>query len=108
MTTAKYYNVRLDCLLRMFLGTSDGIIEKRVLFDNALEDWDAALDFLVAEGYLEESDYHMKITYKGKAFVEQGGFVGKHLREHVLFYCTIVAALCSAVGLVFSVLALLR
>lgn len=107
MTTSDFYNKRLDTLLNTFLGVPSGCIEKAVLLDNAPDDIPEALSFLSAEGYLEESEYCFKITYKGKALIEQGGFIRKHRRERALFYCTVVAAVSGVLGLLVSLAALL-
>lgn len=108
MTNSYFYNARLDEQLRMFANIPGGRIEKRILLNNAPDDFDTALSFLAEEGYLEESEHDFKITYKGKALINQGGFIGKHRRERILFYSTIVAAIAGTLGLAVSIVALLH
>lgn len=100
-----YYSARLDEMLRMFEAT--GSVPCSVLFgNNSPEDWCLAVSYLVREGYLEEHGDQFEITYKGKALVHDGGFVGKSRRERVLSYCTVVAAVCGVLCLVVSLVAL--
>ena len=106
MTQSFYWNKRLDVLLETFLNATGGCIEKKTLLNKTLKDLPEALAFLVAEGYLEESKYYFKITYKGKAFINQGGFTRQYRRESIQFYCTIIAAISGVIGLLFSVFAL--
>lgn len=107
MTYSYFYNKRLDYILMMFVQTGGGGISKDKLFDNAPDEFDTALSFLVAEGCLEESKYGFQITYKGKAIINQGGFVGKHRRECALFYSSIIGTAVGVIALVVSIVALL-
>ena len=91
----------------MFAQTESGSIAKANLFDNAPDEFDTALSFLVAEGCLEESKYGFQITYKGKAIINQGGFVSKHRRECALFYSSIIGTVVGVIALVVSIVALL-
>lgn len=108
MTISDFYDKRLDLVLDMFYNTVGGAIERRVLFDKAPQDFDRALSFLVAEGLLEEDEYGFKITYKGKALHDNGGFSKKNRRERALFYCAVVATGCAVASLAVSLVALLR
>lgn len=101
-------SVRLDEVLRMFNGIKTGMIPSNLLLDHekAPEDWRRAIDFLVEEGYLKQLDDYFEITYRGKAMLRNGGFVGKDRRERTLFYCTVIAAICSLLGLVVAQVAL--
>ena len=79
-----------------------------ILFgDNSLEDWCSAIEFLVEKGYLKEHKDNFEITYAGKAFIHDGGFVGKDRRNRILSYCTIIAAISSVLALVVSLIALI-
>lgn len=107
--TNKYFNkLRLDVLLETFSKVPGGRVDKALIFDDAPEDYASAVAFLVEEGYLKEDKYCFEITYKGKAFFEQGGFVGEYRHERLLFYCTVVAAVTGVIGVLLSVVALLR
>lgn len=107
MTQSYFYDKRLDDLLLAFVNTPGGAIEKVNLFNDAPDDFNIALSFLVAEGYLEESKYGFQITYKGKAMINQGGFVRKHRRERALFYSSIVGTIAGVLALFISIVALL-
>lgn len=108
MNNLKFYNKRLDSLLETFDAVSSGRIEKTLLFNDAPDDFYEALSLLVEEGYLEEDRYSFKITYKGKFFRDQGGFVRQYRRERALFYCTVIAAVSGVLCLLASIVALLR
>ncbi len=108
MNNLKFYNKRLDSLLETFDTVSSGRIEKTLLLNDAPDDFNEALSFLANEGYLEEDRYSFKITYKGKFFRKQGGFVRQYCRECALFYCTIIAAVSGVLCLLVSLVALLR
>lgn len=102
-------NFRLDDVLRIFINTKDGRIPSSVLLnkDGAPEDWIRAIEFLTEEGYLKESDGYFDITYRGKAILNEGGFVRKNRRERTLSNYTIIAAICSVLTLLVSLIALL-
>ena len=101
-------NVKLDDVLNMFNGVKAGIIPRELLLngEKTPEDWRRAIDFLTEEGYLKEFESYFEITYRGKAMLHNGGFVRKDRRERALFYCTVVAAVCSLLGLFVSLVAL--
>ena len=99
-------SARLDELLRMFEGTGNRIPQKVLLGNEPPEDWCIAISFLVDKGYLKEHDDCFEITYKGKAFIHDGGFVGKNRRERVLLYCAVVAVVCSILAFIVSLVAL--
>ena len=107
MTLSYYYCKRLDIILDMFAKVEGGSIVKVNIFDNAPDGFVTALSFLVAEGCLEEFKYSYKITYKGKAIMNQGGFVRKHLRECMLFYSSIIGTIVGVIALIVSIVALL-
>lgn len=100
-------NIRLDEVLRMFDGSQTGRIPSDLLLNHekAPEDWRGAIDFLTEEGYLKELDDYFEITYRGKAMLRDGGFVGKDRRERRLAYSTIIAAVCSLLALIVSLVA---
>ena len=102
-------NIRLDEVLRTFNKSKDGRIPSSVLLnkDGAPEDWIRAIEFLTEEGYLKESDGYFEITYRGKAVLNEGGFVRKNRRERTLFNYTITAAICSVLTLIVTLIALL-
>ncbi len=104
----KFYCTRLDSVLELFDKMNGNRIPSSVLLDekDAPEDWTRAVMFLAAEGYLEERNGYFEITYKGKALADNGGFIRKHRRERVLFYCTVIAAVCGFAGLIVSLVAL--
>ena len=101
---------KLDGLLREFNSSHNGIITYEVLLnkEKPFKDWHSVLDFLVEEGYLKKYDTYLQITYKGRVFIHNGGFFRKYIRERVLVYCTVIAAVCSFVGLLVSLIALVR
>lgn len=101
-------SARLDEVLRMFNGVKTGMIPADLLLNHekAPEDWHRSIDFLTEEGYLKQSDDYFEITYRGKAMLRDGGFIRKDRRERALFYCTVIAAVCSLLGLVVSLVAL--
>ena len=101
-------SARLDEQLRMFENTKSKYIPREILFgDNSLEDWCSAIEFLVEKGYLKEHKDNFEITYAGKAFIHDGGFVGKDRRNRILSYCTIIAAISSVLAFVVSLIALI-
>ena len=106
MTTEYFNKLRLDTVLKMFVDVPNGRIDKIVLCDNTTNEFYSAVSLLATEGYLKEDKYGFEITFKGKAFFEQGGFVGEYRRERTLFYCTIVAAVSGVLGLLLSIGAL--
>lgn len=97
---------RLDDVLGMFSGVNGGRIPAGLLpnHEETPEDWSRAIEFLTEEGYLKQLDDYFEITYRGKAMLRDGGFFRKDRRERALFYCTIVAAVCSLLGLVVSLI----
>lgn len=62
--------------------------------------------FFVKEGLLEESRNHYKITFKGKALIDNGGFVAKYRRERIQFYSVIIATVVGVISLVVSIVAI--
>lgn len=101
-------SVRLDEVLRMFDSVKSGMIPADLLLNpkKAPEDWRKAIDFLTEEGYLKQFDDYYEITYRGKAMLHDGGFVRKDRRERALFYCAVIAAVCSLLGLIVALVAL--
>lgn len=99
---------RLDEVLKLFGNVKDGRIPSSLLLDdeNAPEDWSRAVHFLAEEGYLKEQYDCFEITYRGKAMLRNGGFLRQNRRERVLFYCTVIAAVCGFAGLLVSLVAL--
>lgn len=108
MTNIQFDNARLDEMLKMFDGLKNGgIIERGVLLSGEKpEDWRLAVALLVEQGYLKEYEDRFEITYKGKAFLHNGGFSGKHSTERIQFYCTLIAAIASVLSLIISIIAL--
>lgn len=108
MTITEFDNSRLDFILKMFDGLKNGGIVKReaLLSADQPEDWSLAIELLTEEGYLKEYEDRFEITFKGKAFIHNGGFSRKHLSESTQFYCAIIAAIASVLGLVISIIAL--
>ena len=104
----RFFYIRLDEQLKMFEGTPGKRIPRNVLLNpkGAPEDWERAIDFLIEEGYLKDFGTYLEITYKGRAFIDNGGFRQQHRAQSVLFYCSIIAALCSLLALVVAVIAL--
>lgn len=107
MTQSYFYCKRLDLVLDMFAKVEGGSIAKINLFNDAPDEFDTALSFLVAEGCLEERKYGYQITYKGKAIINQGGFVRKYRRERALFYSSIIGTIVGIIALIVSIVALL-
>jgi hypothetical protein len=99
---------RLDLILGSFVTAPGGAIRNEALFHNAPDEYGMALDLLTHKGYLEKSRYGFKITYEGKMFYNKGGFAGERRRERIQAQATIVAAVCSFIGMVVSLLALFR
>lgn len=108
MTIVDLDNVRLDEVLRTFDSINDGLVPTKVLLDekDAPPDWRRAVEFLIEEGYLKEYGDWFEITYRGKAMLHKGGFVKEHRIERTLFYCTVIAAVCSFFAFVVAVVAL--
>lgn len=106
----RYYYSRLDECLKMFENTPNKKIPRNILFDpeGAPEDWERALGSLVEKGLLKDCGTYFEITYKGQAFLDNGGFRKQHRTQCVLFYCSIVAAVCSFLALVVAMIALIR
>ena len=105
----KFDYVRLDSLMKMIDECQDGIVLKKTLLNekDSPEDWYRAVAFLTDEGYIKEFDDYFEITFKGRILVHDGGFRRKDIRQRALLYCTLIAAVCSFVGLVVSLLAFL-
>ena len=103
---AGLYNWQCDKALSLF----DNIdyLERTVLFHKAPQDLASCMTLLCKEGYLEESKYGYKITYKGKLLKEDGGFVRKYIRERIMFFAGVLACLFSAISVAISIFALLK
>lgn len=105
----KFDCVRLDMLLNTINECEGGRVSKSSLLNKERppEDWLRAVAFLTEEGYIKEFDDYFEITYKGRILVHDGGFGRKDIRQHILFYCTLVAAVCSLIGMIVSLVAFL-
>lgn len=108
--------MKLDELLKMFDGVPGGVIEKSVLYhteenETLPSDYDKALAFLTAEGYLGESKYGFTITFKGRAKLRIGGFLKEQriqVRERRLERLGIIVGVVTGImGLLLSIVALL-
>lgn len=100
-------SIRLDDMLRMFDETSTGVIRREILFGGKQpEGWSLAVSYLTEEGYLKESENYFEITYKGKAFLHNGGFTRKNRMKRIEFYCAVVAAAAGVLGLIVSLFTL--
>ncbi len=108
MTIEYFNNWCLDEILRTFAKVNGGRVERWALFQDPPENYASAVALLVKEGYLKEDKYGFEITFNGKAFIQQGGFVGEYRRKRTLFYCTIVAAVTGVIGVLLFFAALLR
>lgn len=110
MTIRDLDNIRLDDMLRMFDGVQNGQIPTEILLGKYEhpEDWQRAVEFLTEEGYLKNAGHYFEITYKGKRALHDGGFVKQYSRERALFYGTVIAAVCSFLGLIVALIALIR
>lgn len=108
MTIIEFDSLRLDDMLKMFdKSKNGGVIKREVLFPaDQPEDWRLAVEYLTEKGYLKEYEDRFEITYEGKVFIHNGGFSRKHLVERIQFYCTIIAAVASVLGLMVSIIAL--
>lgn len=108
MTDSKFYNGRLDEVLKMFDECKNGgVIKRSDLFRGKdPDDWRLAVAYLVEKGYLKEYDDRFEITYEGKSFLHHGGFAGKHSVERIQFYSTLIAAIASVLSLIVSIVAL--
>lgn len=69
----KMYSILLDEVLDSFKDGQWRTGEQ--LFYKAPKGFSGAIELLVKDGYLEQSQNHYKITFKGQAFVDDGGFV---------------------------------
>jgi hypothetical protein len=78
------------------------------LINKTPEDFDAVIRFLAAKGMLEEVGDGYKITYWGKTFHHQGGFIGQYKRERAHLYVTVIAAVAGVLTLLISLIALFR
>ena len=85
---------------------TDVWVPGEVLFHNAPEGFGDAIRFFVKEGLLEESRNHYKITFKGKALIDNGGFVAKYRRERIQFYSVVIATVVGVISLVVSIVAI--
>lgn len=105
----KFDSIRLDEVLRMFVEAKDGKIPASLLLDEekAPEDWCAAIGFLTEEGFIKKSGDYYEITYRGKSFLHEGGFLRKDFRERILFHSAVIAAVCSLLALLVSLIALI-
>ena len=102
-------STRLDDILKMFDNANDGRIPSAILLDkeDAPEDWERAVRYLLDEGCLKEHGDCFEITYRGKAVLHDGGFFRKDRRERMLFNSSVVAAVCSLLALIVSLVALI-
>lgn len=100
----KFSSELLDVAINSF--KTDVWVPGEVLFHNAPEGFGDAIRFLVKEGLLEESRNHYKITFKGKALVDNGGFVAKYRRERIQFYSVIIATVVGVISLAVSIIAI--
>ncbi len=104
----RFFYIRLDEQLKMFEGTPGGRIPRNILLDpkGAPDDWERAIGFLTEEGLLKDFGAYFEITYKGRAFLDNGGFRKQHRSQRILFYCSIVAAVCGFLAFVVAVITL--
>lgn len=117
MDIEEFNRTRLDMVLEIFDKSPTGAIEKSVLFSvpaggTLPPDYDKALRYLAAEGYLEENKHGFAITYKGRAIFHEGGFVGKYRREvrgRRLEHIGIITGIaCGVASLILSIIALVK
>jgi hypothetical protein len=108
MTQLEFDYARLDEILDLFDHIEGGYACHEALINNAPEDFDAVIRFLAAKGMLEEVGDGYKITYWGKTFHHQGGFVSQYKRERAHLYVTVIAAVTGVLTLLISLIALFR
>lgn len=106
----KFDSSRLDLLLKSIDESKGGKVSRDALLDekDAPEDWHRAITFLTEEGYIKESGDHFEITYKGRVLIHEGGFRGEDRRERLLRHSSVIAAVCSLLGLLVALAAFLR
>lgn len=68
--------------------------------------YNEVMAFLVAEGFLEQTPRSIKITYKGRLKVDDGGFVGAFRRERYALWLSWLATIVSTAAAVSSIAAL--
>lgn len=68
--------------------------------------YNEVMTFLVAEGFLEKTPRSIKITYKGRLKVDDGGFVGAFKRERDALRLSRLATFVSAAAAASSIAAL--
>lgn len=110
MTYTKFDATRLDQVLRAFDDMPDGRLSTDALLkeEDAPDGWIQAVRFLTEEGLIKQFGHYFEITYKGQMKIHKGGFVKEYRVERVLRYSAIIAAICSFLALLVSVIALVR
>ncbi|GEM_PF-6156120 len=101
--------IALDCLLNMFEESRFIPYESFRRCDRGLvPDEDEMLAALVEEGLLKKEPYGYQITAKGIVFQHKGGFAELARRERRDFIIAVIAAVCSFVAAVASLVALFK
>lgn len=110
MTYTEFDATRLDQVLRAFDDMPGGRLAADALLkeEDAPDGWIQAVRFLTEEGLIQQSGHYFEITYRGQMKIHKGGFVKEHRVERVLRYSAVVAAICSFLALLVSVIALVR
>lgn len=113
MKTLEYYQL-LDSILNKFLNSKDGFISRDAIFNNKVDCPLDILPFLEKKGYIKEIPSGFYITFEGKCFLSDGGFVGEYLVKRETFEnartsakFSKAAAVIGVIGLIISLVALL-
>lgn len=64
------------------------------------DDFEEVFDYLEKEGFVKSINNGYRITQKGRAFVAEGGYIGRITRDRVSYICVIIAAVASVITLV--------
>ena len=112
MKTLEHYQL-LDSILKRFLNSKDGFISRDAIFNDKIDCPLEVLPFLEKKGYIKEIPSGFYITFEGKCFLSDGGFIGEYLVKRETFENTRTsaqfskaAAIIGSIGLIISLIAL--
>jgi hypothetical protein len=98
---------RLDAILELFRECRT--ISKEAIYKaGSIPDYDEAIAFLAAEGYLDESKYGFTITFKGISMLNNGDFFAHCKRNQREIRLELVGIIIGIAGLVMSIIALVK
>lgn len=94
------YDKMLDYILRLF--EERGMANEKFYSLNA-PDGNEIIAFLVSEHYLEQDKLGIKITYKGRMHLNDGGFAGIRRRRILSAILGIVTAIAAVTGVLLTI-----